>query len=91
MNGIAAMAITPAKAANRKRRFAVRRISAPKRSMQRKPVRVSVPNGMHKQANISAPAKIVTRLPGGKIVPYRASQTISGISATATIDRVLPS
>ena len=57
--------------------------------MQTRPVRASVPIGIRRQAKIRAAANSFTRQSGGKIVPKRASQRISGISPIATVEIVL--
>ena len=63
----------------------------PSRPAHSNPVRVSVPMGMSSALNTSPAANTRTLLSGGKIVPYLASHSTSGMTAMATQDRVEPS
>ena len=57
--------------------------------MHTRPVRVSVPTGISRQAPVSPSANAFTGRPGGKIVPCLVNQKISGMIAIPTVDSVL--
>ena len=59
--------------------------------MQSRPVRVEVPIGISRQAKMRAMQKPFTFQSGGKMVPKRMNQTISGMIAIATVEMVEPS